>query len=71
MEADVTGKTYKVPRDERFKFMKRVPGEYSNHIYSCRLTDKEWARVERARAMGIDPRDVLLKALKEVVDESE
>lgn len=57
-------------RDARGRYLQRKPDESSKFQYNMRLTEKEHVLIYRARALGIDPREVMLKALKEVVDES-
>ena len=55
-------------RDERGRVMKRVPGEYSKRIYCFRVTDREYELLKKARASGVDPRDVMLKELRNLVN---
>lgn len=57
-------------RDAHGRYLQRKPDESSKYQFNSRLTSKEYRLIERARAKGIDPREVMLKALKEVVDES-
>ena len=66
-EANMTN--YERQRDAHGRYLQRKPDESSKYQFNSRLTSKEYQLIERARAMGIDPRDVLVKALKEVVDE--
>ena len=55
-------------RDERGRVMKRVPDEYSKRIYCFRVTEREYALIKRARASGIEPREVMLKELRKLVE---
>ena len=48
--------------------MKRVPDEYSKRIYGFRVTEREYALIKRARASGIEPREVMLKELRKLVE---
>jgi len=57
-------------RDKRGRVVKRIPGEYSNKVYSCRVTESEYKVLRKARNMGIDVRDVLVSEIrKRVLDE--
>jgi hypothetical protein len=55
-------------RDERGRVMKRVPDEYSKRIYGFRVTEREYALIKRARERGIEPREVMLKELRKLVE---
>ena len=57
-----------VRRDERGRVIKRVPDEYSKRIYGFRVTEREYALIKRARASGIEPREVMLKELRKLVE---
>ncbi|HPB85683.1 MAG TPA: hypothetical protein PLR63_07840 [Paludibacteraceae bacterium] len=48
--------------------MKRVPDEYSKRIYGFRVTEREYALIKRARERGIEPREVMLKELRKLVE---
>jgi hypothetical protein len=52
-------------KDKLGRWVKRVDGAYSEHVLSMRLTDAEYTLVKRARADGIEPRDVMVRALKD------
>lgn len=51
-------------KDKLGRWVKRVDGAYSKHVLSMRLTDAEYTLVKRARSKGIEPRDVMVHALK-------
>lgn len=54
-------------RDNLGRIVKRVKGEYSNKVYSCRVTESEYQLLRKARALGIDTRDVLLSEVRRIV----
>jgi len=54
-------------KDKQGRWVKRVDGEYSKHVFSMRLTDAEYSLVKRARADGIEPRKAMIDALRNVV----
>lgn len=54
-----------VKKDKRGRWVKRVQGEYSDRVFSMRLTDAEYSLIKRARSKGIEPRDVMVRALKD------
>ena len=57
-----------VKRDDRGRVMKLVPDEYSKRIYGFRVTEREYALIKRERASGIEPREVMLKELRKLVE---
>jgi hypothetical protein len=61
------GRCIMIKRDKRGRWVKRVSGEYSDRVYSIRLTDGEYQLVMRARDEGISPRKVLIETLREHV----
>jgi len=54
-------------RDERGRVMKRVQMNIKAH-YGFRVTEREYALIKRARASGIEPREVMLKELRKLVE---
>jgi hypothetical protein len=56
-----------VKRDKQGRWVKRVSGEYSDKVYSMRLTDAEYSLVMRARDKGLSVRKVLIDTLREKV----
>jgi len=58
-------------RDKRGRWVKRVPGEYSKHVYAMRLTDNEYQLVKRARADGLSPRKAMIEMLRKRLGEAD
>lgn len=58
-------------KDKLGRWVKRVQGEYSDKIFSMRLTRSEYQVVERARDVGLSPRKVLIETLRDKVGEHE
>ena len=54
-------------RDKRGRVIKRVPGEYSDKVYSCRITESEYKLIREARKYGIDAREVMLSEIRKRV----
>jgi hypothetical protein len=54
-----------IKKDKRGRWVKRVKGEYSDKVFSMRLTGSEYQLVKRARAEGIEPRRVLIDTLQD------
>lgn len=54
-------------RDKRGRVVKRVPGEYSDKVYSCRVTESEYKLIRKARNLGIDAREVMLSEIRKRV----
>ena len=54
-------------KDKLGRWVKRVQGEYSDKVFSVRLTGSEYKLVMRARDKGIEPRKVLIETLKDKV----
>lgn len=54
-------------RDKRGRVVKRVPGEYSDKVYSCRVTESEYKLIHKARNLGIDAREVMLSEIRKRV----
>jgi hypothetical protein len=52
-------------KDKRGRWVKRVQGEYSDKVYSMRLTGSEYQLIKRARDKGIEPRKVLIDTLQD------
>jgi hypothetical protein len=59
-----------VKRDKRGRWVKRVSGEYSDKVYSMRLTDAEYSLVMRARNKGLSVRRVLIDTLRDKVGDT-
>ncbi len=62
---------YERQRDAHGRYLQRKPDESSKYQFNSRLTSKEYRLIERARAMGIDPREVMLRALREELDRTD
>jgi len=54
-------------RDKHGRWVKRVQGEYSDKVFSMRLTGSEYQVIEHACNSGISPRKVLIETLKDKV----
>jgi len=52
-------------KDKLGRWVKRVQGEYSDKVFSMRLTGSEYQLVMRARDKGIEPRRVLIDNLQD------
>jgi hypothetical protein len=52
-------------KDKKGRWVKRVQGEYSDKVFSMRLTGSEYQLVKRARAEGLEPRRVLIDTLQD------
>jgi len=52
-------------KDKQGRWVKRVKGEYSDKVFSMRLTGSEYSLVMRARDKGIEPRRVLIDTLQD------
>jgi len=55
-------------KDKRGRWVKRVQGEYSDKVFSMRLTGSEYQLVKRARSEGISPRQVLIDTLQDKLE---
>lgn len=54
-------------RDEKGRVIQRVPGEYSDRVFSFRVTADEYELIQKARKQGIKPRELLLTELRKRV----
>ena len=58
-------------RDNRGRWVKRVPGEYSDKVYTMRLTESEYQLVKHAKKSGIEPRSAMLETIRKRLEEHE
>jgi len=56
-----------VKRDKKGRITNRVPGQYSNKLYSFRVTKQEHELIHRAKKLGLDPRMIILKEARKLV----
>ena len=56
-------------QDEQGRIKKRVPGEYSNKIIGFRVTESEYSLVQDAKKKGLDPRQVVLREARKLVND--
>jgi hypothetical protein len=69
--SDKGGDVMDAKRDKRGRWVKRVQGEYSDRVFSMRLTDKEYSLVMCARDKGLSVRRVLIDTLRDRMGEHE
>ena len=55
-------------KDKLGRWVKRVQGEYSDKVFSMRLTGSEYQLVKRARDKGLSPRKVLIDTLQDKLE---
>jgi len=55
-------------KDKQGRWVKRVQGEYSDKVFSMRLTGSEFQLLKRARDKGIEPRRVLIDTLQDKLE---
>jgi len=55
-------------KDKQGKWVKRVQGEYSDRVFSMRLTGSEYQLIARARDKGLSPRRVLIDTLQDKLE---
>ena len=56
-------------RNKEGKILKRVPGKYSNKLITFRVTEDEFRLIKDAKEKGLEPRAVVLKAARKVIDD--
>lgn len=57
-----------VKRDKRGRVIQRVDGQYSDRIYSVRLTAREYSLIETAKQRGVDVRALLVDTLQKKLE---